>query len=117
MGYYTRYSITAYNYKNGQKEMIVEIDSSCLSFKEDEQMFADDIESIVGYLPTEDSCKWYEHEQDMLTLSQKHPTVLFKVHGEGEVSGDIWDKWFLNGKKQICNAEIVIPDFDPSKLQ
>lgn len=117
MGYYTRYNITAYNYKDDRKKKIVEIDDSLLSFEEDEQVFVDDIKSIVGYLPTEDSCKWYNHEEDMVTLSQKHPTVLFKVHGEGEVSGDIWDKWFLNGKKQICNAEIVIPDFDPSKLQ
>ena len=117
MGYYTRYSITAYNYKDGQKEKIVEIDDTRHSFDEDEQVFVDEIQSIVGYLPTDDSCKWYSHEQDMLTLSLKHSTALFKVHGEGEDPDDIWDKWFLNGKMQICNAEIVIPDFNPSKLQ
>lgn len=117
MGYYTLYSITAYNYKDGQKEMIVEINDTRHSFDDEEQVFVDDIESIVGYLPTKDSCKWYEHTEDMLKLSKKHPSILFKLHGEGEETGDIWNKWFLNGKMQVCLAEIVIPDFNPTLLK
>ena len=67
--------------------------------------------------PAYNSCKWYDHADDMLAISNKHPNILFKVHGEGEEVGDIWDKWFLNGKMQVCEAKIVIPDFDPEQLK
>ena len=44
-----------------------------------------------------------------LEISKKHPDVLFKLRGEGENSGDIWDKYYKNGKMQKCDARIVIP--------
>jgi hypothetical protein len=116
MGYCTRFTIVAYDYQNGQKEKIATFDDSCL-IDEMAGSLADDITSIVGYIPTYDSCKWYGHADDMLAVSNKHPNTLFKVHGEGEEAGDIWDKWFLNGKMQVCEAKIVIPDFDPEQLK
>ena len=74
MGYYTRYSITAYNYKDGRKEKIVEIDDSLLSFEEEEQMLADDIESIVGYLPT----------GSLLSRNEEYPCGLVIVDEKGK---------------------------------
>lgn len=56
-----------------------------------------------------DSCKWYDHEKDMVEFSKKFPLVIFHLHGEGEKAGDLWDAYFRNGKKQICKAKIIIP--------
>jgi len=56
--------------------------------------------------------KWYDHEKDMRDMSKKFYGVLFTLHGEGEESGDIWNKYFLNGKCQVANARIVIDKFD-----
>lgn len=55
------------------------------------------------------ACTWYHHEDDMLELSQKFPGVVFKLHGTGDDEGDIWIKYFKNGKKQVCRAIVTIP--------
>lgn len=64
-----------------------------------------------------DEAKWYNHEEEIQRLSKEFPETLFYLHGEGEETGDIWDKYFLNGKIQKCYAKIVIPDFDITKLE
>jgi hypothetical protein len=56
---------------------------------------------------TEERCKWYDWKDDMKTMSTKFKDVLFHLSGEGEESGDIWDAWFLNGKAQVHEAEII----------
>jgi hypothetical protein len=54
----------------------------------------------------------------MLKLSLKFPDVLFKLSGEGENQGDVWVKYFKNGKMQLCMAELVLDDaYDESKLE
>lgn len=64
-----------------------------------------------------DSCKWYEHESDMCELSRRFPDALFELRGEGEESGDIWRKYFKNGRIQRCSAQITFDPFDESKLE
>lgn len=59
---------------------------------------------------------WYNYENEMKELSKKFPEALFKLHGEGEENGDIWDKYFKNGKMQVCKAAMTIPPYDESKL-
>lgn len=59
-----------------------------------------------------DSCKWYDHEEDMRAMSQAIPDVVFKLHGEGEENDDIWDSYYLNGKSQTHKARIVIDPLD-----
>lgn len=61
-----------------------------------------------------ESLTWYEHEKDILALSKEHPNLLFHLQGEGEESGDIWKKWFRNGKSVTAQARIVFdePDLD-----
>lgn len=60
--------------------------------------------------------RWYEHEKDMREISSRYPHIFFTLTGEGEESGDLWKKYFLNGKCQVAKAAIVIAPFDPEKL-
>jgi hypothetical protein len=62
-------------------------------------------------------CKWYQHETDMRAYSKKHPKTLFKLSGVGEENGDLWHEYYLKGKMQRVQAEIVFANYDASKLQ
>lgn len=98
MGYYTHYSVSIDGY-TGDK---------------DPEEFVGE-ETAYGN-PFEDECKWYDHEEDMKKISEKYPDMVFHLHGEGEESGDLWDKHFKNGKMQKCRAKIVIEPYNESKL-
>lgn len=56
--------------------------------------------------------KWYNHESDMTLLSLRFPGLLFLLHGEGDNNDDIWNKYYLNGKEQVCPAKISYDPFD-----
>jgi hypothetical protein len=102
MGMITKYELTASQWPDKLTKFI-----------------ADDMK-FYGINPdgsSSDSCKWYSHEHDMKILSLVFPEIHFTLHGEGEESGDIWKKHFINGKKQVCKAIITFPSFDPDKLQ
>ena len=102
MGYYTEYTLSAEN-AEGLEEKITT-----------------DLEEISGYtidFGWNDSCKWYDHQKHMITLSKMYPEVIFKLEGEGEESEDLWIKYFKNGKMQVCKAEITFEKFDESKLK
>lgn len=62
-------------------------------------------------------CKWYRSEREMVDFSRNYPETLFTLTGYGEIEGDVWIKYFLNGKTQIAEAIISFPDFDPKKLE
>lgn len=108
MGYYTRYSLEI----EGEDDNILELPG--------EESLGDRImgELIDGeveiYRLLEDSCKWYEHEADMKALSLKYPGVVFHLRGEGEESGDLWEKDFWRGQMQKRVAKIVFDLFDPT---
>lgn len=106
MGYYTRFEVTI------DKPLRDELGD------DDLDNALRDASGGYGFAggETTDSCKWYEHETNMRDLSKKYPGVLFTVRGEGEESGDIWTKYFRDGKMQYCKAQIVVAPFDPAKL-
>lgn len=66
---------------------------------------------------TSEPCKWYEHDKDMKEFSKKYPEYLFTLKGEGEEAGDMWVKYFLNGKVQTANAKITFDPFDVNSLK
>jgi hypothetical protein len=107
MGYYTNHNLTLHAATDEQRSKIVEM----LRAKD-----------VIGWVLDENldnyqEAKWYEDEDDMRAISKEFPDVLFELHGEGEDSGDIWDKYFKNGKMQYCPAEIIIPPYDELKLK
>ena len=59
---------------------------------------------------------WYTEEKDMRALSRDFPDVHFIISAFGEINDDIWEAHYLGGKRQLCEAEIRIPEFDPEKL-
>lgn len=63
------------------------------------------------------TCKWYDHEEDMKIFSKRFPTIIFKLEGVGEEPGDLWVKYFKNGKMQKCIAIISYEEYDESKLK
>lgn len=65
----------------------------------------------------EEPIKWYDHEKDMWVFSRQFPQVLFTLFGEGEKSGDIWRKYFKNGKMQVARAQITFAPFDEKELK
>lgn len=73
--------------------------------------------SIDGSGGSQDESKWYDHQEDLKAFSQKYPQHLFILKGKGEESGDIWMKYFLNGKVQVANAVITFEEFNEAKLK
>jgi hypothetical protein len=76
-------------------------------------------DSFFYYLWTNnhDEMKWYEHEDDMKNFSKLFPKVLFTLEGTGEEAGDMWVKYFQNGKMQVAKAKIEFEPYDPKKMK
>ena len=104
MGYYTAYNLVI---QNGDDSLI--------------ETFRKENEN-ANYALNEDGdtleyCKWYNHEEDLKNFSAKYPEVVFILEGDGEESGDMWKKYFQNGKCQTANAHITFEEFNPDKLR
>ena len=135
MGYYTEYTLVIDNSqvkdeveKKKQSE-IEEIQQSNISDELKMRLIKDvektyrtsivtqsDVIDFLTYDPFEDQCKWYEHTEDMRKISEKYQNVIFSLYGNGEEDGDMWVKYFMNGKVQTEEAVITYADFDPKKL-
>ena len=60
--------------------------------------------------------KWESHEGDLKEFSKIRKGILFTLYGEGE-PGDLWIKYFKNGKIQFAPADISFEEFDNKKLK
>lgn len=106
MGYYTRFEIKT----NEPKVMAELLEKEIGSYGETfDYLFDNNGDSYDCY-------KWYDHETDMKEVSKEFPGVLFTLKGEGEAAGDLWLKYFKDGKIQRCHAKITFDEFDESKL-
>ena len=110
MGYYTNYTLTVIEEGDERIDEITE------AMQEFEPKYGEGWLFDV-YCGDADNSKWYEHEEEMRTFSSMFPTAVFKLGGEGEEPGDLWKKYFKNGKMQECLAEITFPPYDESKLE
>lgn len=100
MGYYTRYTLEVFP---AWEEPI----SHLRTFSSEADYGID----VKGR--SQEPVMWYKHEDDLLRLSRNFPKHLFTLIGEGEESGDLWRKYFRNGKMQVAKAKIT---FDKCKL-
>ena len=64
-----------------------------------------------GDLISDDVYKWYDHEEDMITISKEFPQLEFILSGKGEDYDDIWIEYFWNGECCRCMSHIV---YDPA---
>ena len=103
MGYYTSHYLKVID---GDEMLIQALRKECDGA---EYALDDDGES-------RESCKWYDHEKDIKSFSKKHPETLFELEGQGEDSGDMWKKYFKNGKMQNCRAKITYEPFQENLL-
>ncbi len=103
MGYYTDYELTFYGHTETNQEKIYE------------HVFEDEECTVLSI--GDSTRKWYCHENDMKILSNKFPDVLFELDGYGEEQGDIWRKYFKNGKMQKSVGKITYEPFDEGKLK
>ena len=113
MGYQTSYSLKVELFANGKRvehPLAMDIIAE-LRTKDSNAEYALDADGSPN-----DSCKWYEHEEELSAFSASHSGVLLTLHGEGEDNEDIWNKYFLNGKCQIAKAQWSIAEFDAKKL-
>lgn len=101
MGYYTRFKLSTKPKTAGIL---------------DEQADGDQrIRDLVG--DNAEETKWYEHDEDLRRISAKYPGVLFTLRGEGEEAGDVWVKYFRDGKMQAGETTIAYEPFDEAKLK
>lgn len=111
MGYYTNYKMTVID-KNG-----TEIDSSVEPLFDETVLYQGEVSIQDVITQNLDACKWYDHQKDMLEYSANNPEYLFILDGQGEETGDIWRKFYKNGKSYEWKLEYTLPDFDAEKLK
>jgi hypothetical protein len=109
MGYFTNFNLKIHEGERRIQEILTELS---------EEGEFDYLEYAFDYDgDTNDRCKWYEHEADMREISKRYPDVTFVLSGEGEETGDLWKKYFRDGKMHACAVFITYEAFDESKLR
>lgn len=127
MGYYTRYKLDFYSDAEGTErfDQIDRVVGDLENLKSDAELakefgFQYDWESEALhdiYTDQAGSMTFYYHEEPMRALSKRHPDVICILSGEGEEAGDIWKKYFKNGKMQECRARIEFDEYDEDLLE
>ena len=104
MGYYTNYSLEV---KAPNAKEIIE------KFRDKDETAS---YAFDEYGNTEDSCKWYNHEDVLRLFSLDYPEVLFILSGEGEEFPDLWKLYVKNGNSHRVQAKITYPEPDMEAL-
>lgn len=108
MGYFTSYSLKVHEGERRIQDILAEeFDHGEFDL---EYIFDEDGDP-------NDTHKWYDHEAEMRSFSKKYPDITFVLSGEGEEAGDLWKKYFRNGKMHGCSVFITYEAFDESKLR
>lgn len=72
--------------------------------------------ALDGNGDTNESCKWYECEEQIKAFSKGYPNHLFIITKQGE-DGRQWKFYIMNGKSQVAEMVPQFEAFDPSKLK
>ena len=121
MGYYTFFSLIAKTKKGGkflwyipngeqiEKEIAQTLArklgwfDGCDWDKERIEKAYADIESLEFI--SNDTMKWYDHDEDMKELSKQYPDYVFELYGDGEETDDEWYTYYCNGEVQYAPVE------------
>lgn len=60
-----------------------------------------------------EGAKWYDHEIEMIESSKNHPDTVFVLDGMGEDSGDVWRKFYFNGRSLVWRPDDKKPELEP----
>ena len=107
MGYQTVFKLTVVK---GDKDAIAEV----VSQNDDDKFYAIAHDPLGDY---NEPAKWYEYDASMKELSRHFPDAVLQLDGEGEESGDIWRRFYHQGKVQECPGTVVYDAYDPKKLK
>ena len=111
MGYYTHYSLEVRGIKTiGEHATLCNRIEKFDCFQKDAYSLYDP----EAYFESNYETKWYEHENDMIHLSQFFPDMTFCLEGIGEDYDDRWRKYFHNGIMDYCPA--CISYLKPTKI-
>lgn len=122
MGYYTYYTLSAQLANRDPNGKLVLSSIDMLPRNEIEKLNAEVQRLDIfcagkgGDWDSADTFKWYDHDEDMIALSYKFPSVLFTLYGDGEESEDFWYAYYLNGSMQFCPARITYDPFNEFAL-
>lgn len=116
MGYYTKFDLYVLDRSNSAPLMLSEGEGLAVEIDEALQDITGYDWSIYDprqpYMFGGESQKWYDHHENMLELSKRFPLIIFRLEGDGEENGDMWAKWYLDGK----SYEETAPIWRPSPL-
>lgn len=110
MGYYTNYYLEIENLDDFEPEFEMHVAEKLVQitdeWNEADLEYAARCRSPLSALISDDSMKWYDHENDMRALSKEFPKCRFVLEGQGEEPEDLWRKYFYNGFMQYAPARI-----------
>ena len=119
MGYYTTFTLDCYDNRANSLDISFETDFgktlTAALHEISPYYFDDDFDlKTLSY----DSCKWYDHDEDMVKLSLRFPNYTFILEGEGEETCDLWKTIYHDGKLERLNVKIVYekPQSDFAKI-
>lgn len=108
MGYYTYYSLKVIDAESDEEKAII----ADLRENNEYALYCMDEDGT-----SKEQTKWYEHDDEMLEFSEKYPKHILLLEGEGEESGDFWQTYYRDGKKQDCKGKVVYEPFRQDKLK
>ena len=100
MGYMTYYGVSVIGGSADEQNAI---------FKEISKAVYGD-ENGASDIETGFEAKWYDCEDDVTTISRRHPDIIIEVTGDGESSEDIWAERFRGGDTETLRFD-GLPDF------
>ena len=108
MGYYTTFTLDCYDNHANSLDISFETELgkalTAALHEINPYYFEDDFDLKTLF---DDSCKWYDHDEDMVKLSLRFPDYTFILEGEGEENGDLWRTIYHDGQLECLNVKIV----------
>jgi hypothetical protein len=120
MGYYTNYYISARYLDDSRSSSDLDemfFSSLELSVNEDDDInWYQRVDNRYA-LEDGDGVKWYDHHEELIDVSKHYNDIIFILDGEGEETGDIWRKFYLNGRHHIWTVDIKRPEVNDEILE